>query len=281
MPEFILETAIDTGKALPILFLVYLLIEIIQKKLDAEKLLNYRNSLIGPPAGALAGCIPQCGFSAASATLYNSGAIGAGTLIAVFLSTSDEALPIMLSRSAPIALMVSLILWKIVIAVLSGYLMMFTVFRNEQQVIRTHTGELMDCDEHCHEHHSSSMLKNACSHTIKTTLFIGVTLLIINAVIFLIGEQRLENLLLSDSVFQPFFTALIGLVPGCATSVFLIQLLLSGSISFGAAVAGLSTGAGFGFLILFKGNKNKKNCFKILACTYLCGAVAGMLLELL
>lgn len=280
MPEFITETLIDTAKALPILFIVYLVIEVIQKKLNAEKLLNYKDSIWGPPAGALAGCIPQCGFSAASATLYNSGAIGAGTLIAVFLSTSDEAIPIMLSRSVPASLVISLILWKIVIAVLSGYLMMFTVFRKEQQTVRTRPGELIDCDDHCHEHHSSSMLRNAVSHTLKTTLFIAVTLLIINGIIFLIGEQRLQTLLLTDSIFQPFFTALIGLVPGCATSVLLVQLLLNGSISFGAAIAGLSTGAGFGFLILFKGNKHKKRCFKILLCTYLCGAIAGMLIQL-
>lgn len=279
MPEFIIETLTDTLKSVPILYLVYLFIEYIEKKLDARKLLKYKDNLMGPPIGALVGCIPQCGFSAASATLYHSDVIGAGTLIAVFLATSDEAIPIMLSRSADLGLMLLLIGCKIVISVVFGYLFMFTIFRHERRKVQTDPIDLMDCDEHCHEHHKRSILLDALIHALKTAVYIGVTLLIINGIIFLIGEQRLETILLADSPLQPLCTALIGLIPGCATSVLLVELLLNGSISFGAAVAGLSTGAGFGFLILFREKKSWKKNLLILACTYVAGAVSGLILQ--
>ncbi len=281
MPEFILETVEDTLKSLPILFIVYLLIEWLEDHVNAQKLLKYKHSFWGPVVGAIAGCIPQCGFSAASATLYQSGVINAGTLIAVFLATSDEALPIMISRSASLPLILQLILWKLVIAILFGYLLNATVFRKEREDALRDPVNLIGCEEECHEHHKDSKLKSALLHTVKTTLFIGVTLLVINLVVFLIGEDRLGAVLLSDSVFQPAFTALIGLIPGCATSVLLVELLLQGSISFAAALAGLCSSAGIGFLVLFKSGKNLKDCLKILLCTYLCAAVAGMVLQLI
>jgi hypothetical protein len=280
VPEFILETLTDTLKSLPILFLVYFIIEIIQKKLNAQKLLKYKDHLLGPPLGAVAGCIPQCGFSAASATLYHSGVIGAGTLIAVFVSTSDEALPIMISHASSWEAVLQLIVIKLLIAVIAGYLFMYTVFRKERLTPKSDPVDLIGCDHHCHEHHSRSILKNAVTHTIQTTIFICITLLAINFVIFLIGEERVQALLMTESVFQPFLTALIGLVPGCATSVFLTELFLQGSISFASAIAGLSTGAGFGFLVLFKSNHHHaKQNLKILLCVYFTGAIAGMLLQ--
>jgi hypothetical protein len=279
LPEFILETVEDTLKSLPILFIVYLVIEWLEDHVNAQKLLKYKHSFWGPLAGALAGCIPQCGFSAASATLYQSGVINAGTLIAVFLSTSDEALPIMISRSASVPFILQLILWKILIAILAGYLLNATVFRRERDANLHDPVNLIGCEEECHEHHKDSKLKSALLHTVKTALFIGGTLLVINLAVYLIGEDRLQILLLSDSVLQPVFTALIGLIPGCATSVLLVELLLQGSISFAAALAGLCSSTGLGFLILFKGKKNMKDCMKILFCTYLCSAAAGMILQ--
>lgn len=281
MPEFILETLTDTLKSLPILFIVYFIIELIQKKLDAQKLLKYKDHLLGPPLGAIAGCIPQCGFSAASATLYHSGVIGAGTLIAVFVATSDEALPIMISHASDWQTIIQLIVVKLVVAVAAGYLFMYTVFRKETLPVKTDPVDLIGCDHHCHEHHTGSILHNALRHTLQTTVFICVALLAINLVIYLIGEEQVQTLLISESIFQPFLTALIGLVPGCATSVFLTELFLQGSISFASAVAGLSTGAGFGFLVLFKSNRRQlKNNLKILVCVYLTGAIAGMVLQL-
>ena len=189
-----METLEDTLKSLPILFIIYLLIEWLEEHIRADKLLKYRNSVWGPLAGALAGCIPQCGFSAASATLYHSGVISAGTLIAVFLSTSDEALPIMISRAASVPLILQLILWKIVIAVVAGYLLSYTVFRPEKTAALKEPINLIGCDEHCHEHHKTSKFYSALEHTVKTALFIGVTLLAINGIVYLIGGERLQTL---------------------------------------------------------------------------------------
>lgn len=284
MPEFVVETLIDTLKSLPILFLVYLLIEWLENHVRAEKLVRYRNSVWSPLTGALAGCIPQCGFSAAFATLYRSGVIGAGTLIAVFLSTSDEALPIMISRSADLSLILQLLIWKIIIASVAGYVLTYTVFRKEKSGKIDDPLNLIGCDDHCHEHHRSSMLVSAIKHTVKTSLFICVTLLVINSIVFLVGEDLLQDLLLTESIFQPMLTAVLGLIPGCATSVLLVELFLQGSVSFASAVAGLSSSAGFGFLILFKGNKGKKewkDSFKILLLTYLSAVIAGMILQVI
>lgn len=277
MPEFILDTIIDTLKSIPILWIVYILIELIQQKIKPQKLAEHRGGLWAPAVGALAGSVPQCGFSAAYATLYNSGVIGAGTLIAVFISTSDEAIPILLSRAQDFKLIGALILCKIFFAMLAGYLLRFTVFRNERI---SPDSDLVCHDEHCHEHHKKSIVVNSLIHTLKIAVFIGVTLLVINGIVYLIGEQRLEQVLLSQNIFQPFITALIGLIPGCATSVLLVELLLKGSISFASAIAGLSTGAGFGYIILFKGSKNIKKSLLILLCTYLSGALIGMVLQL-
>lgn len=282
MIDMLLDTLLDTLKSLPVLFLVYCCIELIQQRLNPQKLVKYKNTLLGPPIGALAGCIPQCGFSAASASLYNSGVIGAGTLIAVFLATSDEAIPIMLSQAADLKLMLALIFSKIIIATASGYFFMFTVFRKERQsILENPPLPKSSCCKECEHHsHRFSVLSHAASHTLKTTGFICGVLLLINLVILLIGDQNLQTVLLTNSPLQPLLTALIGLVPGCATSVLLVELLLNGSISFAAAAAGLSTGAGFGFLVLFKGVSNPKNGLKILSCTYLAGAAFGMLLQL-
>ena len=272
------HTVTDTLKSIPILFVVYVLIELLQRKLKPEQLARSRNSLWAPAAGALAGSIPQCGFSAAYATLYNSGVIGGGTLIAVFIATSDEAIPILLSRSQDLGVVLALILCKIFFAMLVGYLLQFTVFRHEN----LQPDEDLVCHSaHCHEHHKKSLLLNCLIHTLKISAFIGVTLLIINFLVELIGEQRLEAVLLSQNVFQPFLTALIGLIPGCATSVLLVELMLGGSISFASAIAGLSTGAGFGFIILFKNGKNLKKNLLILLCTYLSGSLIGMVLQLI
>lgn len=276
MIDTILDSVLDTLKAIPILLLVYLLIEWLQQKIDPQKIAKSKNSIWAPLLGTLAGSVPQCGFSAAYATLYNSGVIGAGTLISVFIATSDEAIPILISRSADFQTIGMLLFFKIVIALAAGYFFTFTIFRREHS---TPEPDLICHDDHCHEHHSKSIFLNSVKHTLKTTAFIGVTILAINLVVFFIGEETLEKLLLSQNILQPLITALLGLVPGCATSVLMVELLMNGSISFGAAIAGLSTGAGFGLIILFKGNRNKKNCFLIVACTYLISAIAGMLIQ--
>lgn len=284
MLDVLLDTLLDTLKTIPILFVVYLFIEWLEHRVDFVKFMNGKGSRLGPLMGALVGCIPQCGFSAASASLYNGGMIGGATLIAVFISTSDEAIPVMLSNLSDMSLVIWLILVKVIIAVAAGYLLKYTLFRNETTRIRAR----QSCG-HDHEHtggecgccsHHGSIFKSAAVHTLKITAFLAITMLVINLVVFWIGEDNLETVLLSGSVFQPILTALIGLIPGCATSVLLTQLLINGSISFGAAIAGLSAGTGFGYLVLFRECRSKKSAFQIVLCTYLVSVAAGMILHL-
>lgn len=279
MIETLLESLTDILRSIPILLVVYLVIELVEHHFHAEQFLHYKDRLFGPPLGALLGCIPQCGFSAASATLYHSRVIGAGTLIAVFISTSDEALPILLANPGNAQTVVKLLLCKVVVAILAGYLFGRTVFRGEVLAVQQDPLDLMDCDEHCHEHHKPSIFRNALYHTFKTVLYIAVTLTVINILIYLLGEEQLEAALLTNSVFQPVITALLGLIPGCTTSVLLTELYLQGTISFGSAVAGLSTGAGFGFLILFKQRRDLKPACLILLCIFAAAVVAGLVLN--
>lgn len=282
MKEVLLETLLDTVKTVPFLFIVYLAIELLQSKFSPHKIMGERLDRFGPIIGAGVGSLPQCGFSAASAALYQERIIGGGTLIAVFLATSDEAIPVLLSHLNSAPLVINLVLTKLVIAIIAGYLLKFTLFRGEvlakqQEMEVEYTG--CECDDH-HEHHGS-VLMHALHHTVKISLFILVTLAIINVLIFYLGEENLGVLLLSGSPLQPFVTGLVGLVPGCTTSVLLTELMVSGSITFGSAIAGLSSGAGFGYIVLFRGAKNKLQCVKIVAVTYVISVIAGLIVNLL
>ncbi len=285
MLDVLLDTGLDTLKTIPILYLVYLLMEWMEGRMNAGKLHQSRIGSIGPVVGSLLGCIPQCGFSAACASLYNGGVIGAGTLIAVFISTSDEAVPILISHFDNAWAILPLIGIKVLIAIAAGYLFKYTLFRKE--VLKAHPapeeqGELGEHPEGSCCHHHRSIFLTALEHTIKIGLFILVTLLAINLIVFWIGEDRIGSLLLNDSIFQPVLTAIIGLIPGCAASVLITELFVQGTISFGSAVAGLITGTGFGYILLLKGRKgNKKEAFKIILCILAVGMVSGVVIQLL
>ncbi len=280
--DVLLDTLLDTAKTVPLLYLVYLLMEWLEGRMNAGKIQESKIGAVGPAFGALLGCVPQCGFSAACATLYNGGVIGAGTLIAVFISTSDEAIPILISHFSDMWSIVLLIAVKVVIAIGAGYLLRYTVFRNEVvKIPAEHPVELEDHPEGSCCHHHKSIFVTALEHTVKISLFILATLLIINLIFFLVGEERVESLLLSGSILQPTLAAVIGLVPGCATSVLITELYIGGTLSFGSAVAGLVTGAGFGYILLLRGQKNKKPAVKIILCILAVGIVSGTLIHLL
>ena len=274
MWEQCLDACIDTLKTIPFLLVVYFCIEVLEHKWAWQKALQ-RSRRWEPLMGALVGCIPQCGFSAAGATLYNAGALGSGTLIAIFLATSDEALPVLLSSQAPPATIGLLIGCKLVVAVVFGYLFSWTVFRSETVSITPSAEE----NEHTHPWRWGTVVKSAVLHTIQIACFMLVCLCVINLALYWIGEQALSKLLLANTILQPFLTALIGLVPGCATSVLLTELWMQGAISFGAAIAGLSTGAGFGYLILFRQSGKRRKAAKVLLCTYLAAVCAGVVIQ--
>ncbi len=281
MTELILDAVIDTVKTLPFLFIVYLAIEFISSKLSNIQTFLKKADKLGPVIGAATGCIPQCGFSVAASSLYSAGAIGAGTLAAVFISTSDEAVPILMSHSEFIPSMIFLIACKVVLGIISGYIISYTVFKNESTVstVSTEPPEHSHCS--CGHSHHSSVLLSSFIHTLQTALYLLISIMIINFAIFLIGEENLSAILLKGSLLQPALATLLGLIPGCSTSVLFTELFMSSNLSFGSTVAGLSAGAGFGFLVLFRELKDKKKFFKIILSVYAASAIGGTVIELI
>lgn len=274
------DTALDCLKMLPFLFFAFLLLEAVEhhasKKIDS---ILAASGKFGVLAGALLGCIPQCGFSVFCANLYCGGLIGLGTLAAVFISTSDEALIIMFSHPESKGEMLKLIAVKLVIAVIFGYII--TLFEKKRPVGKKNVEDLC-ADEHCgcHGEHSG-ILKPALHHTVKIFVFLIITVFILNLAIETLGMERISKILLSDSFFQPFIAALIGLIPNCASSIVLTELYLKGAISFASVISGLSMGAGAGLIVLFRENKNIKENLRIVGILYLCSVVAGTVISFL
>ena len=262
--DILFDTAIDGVKMLPFLFGAYLLIEYMEHR--AKNLHRALGGPFGAVGGALLGLVPQCGFSAAAANLYARGLITTGTLLAVFISTSDEAIPVLLANPGSLRLMGQLLLTKALLAVAVGLvadLIFRRVRRGKTQVERGPRGE-----DHHHHHHSCSscdayrgrhpLLRAAAVHTLQIFAFVVAIMLALNLAIALIGTENLSRLLLQNSLWQPVLAALIGAIPNCASSVLLTELYLSGSLTFGSVVAGLTTGAGLGLVVLFKQNRDKR-----------------------
>lgn len=283
------HTLEHTIGAIPFLLIVYLLTGWIETKTNAAHTMAKLPAPLGITVGALAGCLPQCGFSVAAASLYNGGYISAAVLIAVFLSTSDEAFPILLSNMDDIGTVLLLMAAKIVVAIGAGLLLKATVFRNETLYSHSHAEmhEAVDTAEYEAEHHGCGcgchdrpFWLEAIIRTVKIALYLAVTLFLINLVFELVGEEKVQALLLSDHFLQPLLCTVIGMIPGCAPSVLLAELFLTGGITFGSAVAGLSAGAGFGFLVLLRGSSRKKAGWVILwtlVPALVCGTVIHMI----
>lgn len=282
MEEFwgiILDTLLDSVKMLPFLFGAYLLIEFLEHK-ASDKLQNAlsKSGNHGIVVGAILGTVPQCGFSVAAANLYSGKVITLGTLIAVFISTSDEAIPVLLSSPGNAGVLLKLIIAKIVIALIAGFLVDFVL---KARHIQENEPELQDHNVLCHhcgcEH---GIIRSAIKHTVSIFLFILLVSFVLNGLITWIGQDTISKVLLTDSVFQPFIAALIGLIPNCAASVMLVQLFLAGSLSFGSVVAGLCTGAGIGLAVLFRANRNWKKNLLILLLLYGIGSISGLMIHL-
>ena len=274
--EVFLHALEDCLKMLPFLFGAFLLLEALEHK--ASERINRvlaKAGKAGPAVGALLGCIPQCGFSIVAANLYSGGVVTLGTLLAVMIATSDEAILILLGNPGQGGEILRLLLTKVLIGVAAGY-GADALFRGRKREKKEIEDLCTDCG--CHEHHG--ILRPALYHTGKIFLFLLLFSVALEFAIHVLGMERISRILLSDSLFQPFIAALIGLIPNCASSVLLTQLYLSGVISCASVIAGLCTGAGLGLAVLFKVNRDRRENLRILGLLYAVSAGAGILLQL-
>lgn len=269
------EAFFDVLKTIPLLLVVYALLYYIENRLTNTPALLSRAAQFGPVVGALAGTIPQCGFSAAAAALFSAGYLAPATLVAVFLATSDEAVPVMLAGGASVPQVVSLLVVKFAIGVIGGYILRYTVFRSH----RPNSDEELEIEMSACDCSAGSPVWSVVWHTLKTAFFLFAVLFVLNLVVHLIGEEVLASLLLSDSIFQPLLCAILGLIPSCAMSVLLSELFVGGTISFGALIAGLSTGAGFGYIVLFEEKEGRHRALPVIAATFAVAVIGGTLVQ--
>ena len=280
MWDAILDSLIDTVKLIPFLLITYIIMEFIEHKTshktkDAIK----KSGHFGPLIGGILGVVPQCGFSAAASSLYSARIITLGTLIAVFLSTSDEMLPILISEAVDVKIILSILGIKLVIAVVVGFIIDL-FFRKKFETSKDEP-EIKDLCEHEHCHCEHGIFKSALKHTINITLYIFIISLVLNIIIYFIGEDNLAHILNSTPVIGPIIASLVGLIPNCASSVIITQLYLSNVLNFATMIAGLLVNTGVGLLILFRTNKDLKENIKITVLLFAIGVIFGIIFDLI
>ena len=271
MLDVLLDTVLDSVRLLPFLFLTYLFMEALEHHTGSKLRRKIQSAgKWGPVWGGLLGVIPQCGFSAAASSLFAGRVITVGTLVAIYLSTSDEMLPILISESVPVVTIAKILGSKVIIAVLSG-LIVELVQEKEMDI------HVVCEEEHCHC--EDGIVVSALKHTVKIFCFIFLISLVLNGVIGLIGEEALSGLFSGLPVVGELIAALVGLIPNCASSVVITQLYLDGIIRPGAMMAGLLVNAGVGFLVLFRLNRDYKQNAAIIATMYVLGVLWGVMIE--
>ena len=277
MIDIILETLLDTLKLIPFLFLAFLIIESIEHKLNNKnKIILKKSKKYGPVLSSILGIIPQCGFSVMATNLYTTRIITLGTLIAVYLSTSDEMLPILISKNTEPNIIIKIILIKVLFAIIYGIIIDFII----SKIKRDEKENYEICkEEHCHCEHG--ILKPAIKHTLNISLFILAINFIINIIFTYIGEDFLSKIFLKNTLFGPVITSLIGLIPNCGASVILTELYLNNAINLSSLISGLLTGSGTALIVLFKNNKCIKENISIILLLYVLGALSGIIIEII
>lgn len=288
-----IDALFDTVKLLPFLFLTYLFMEYLEHKMKAtSKLMVQKAGRFGPVIGGVLGVFPQCGFSAAASSFYAGGVISAGTLLAIFLSTSDEMLPIFISEAVSVSVILKILGLKVVLGAVSGFGIDFlwklgSRKRRAYQVHHHHHREHREKDihdlcehEHCHCE-EGSILKSAFVHTMQIVFFIFLVSAIIGFLVEAVGQERIGGLITNQPVAGVFLAALIGMIPNCASSVIITQMYLSGILGTGQMMAGLLAGAGVGVLVLFRTNKGAKENLGITGILYGVSVFWGIVFEML
>lgn len=276
MIDIILDTLLDTLKLIPFLLIAFIIIEFIEHKITAKnKKILTKTKKYGPILGSLLGIIPQCGFSVMATNLYVTRIISLGTLIAIYLSTSDEMLPILISENAPVNKIITILLIKLLFAILYGIIIDLII--SKKKIKQTECFEICE-EEDCHC--KDGIVIPAIKHTSHIIIFILIINFVLNILFTYIEESLLSKILLKDSIFSPFVTSLIGLIPNCGTSVILTELYLKSAIDMSSLISGLLTGSGTAVLILFKSNKNIKENISILLLLYILGALSGLIIQI-
>ena len=278
--EVVLHSLLDTLKVIPFLFLTYLLMEFIEHKMSDRLMVFMRKTgPLGPIAGSALGAIPQCGFSASAANLYTGRIITLGTLASIFLSTSDDMLPILISNNLPAKTIAVIIISKIVIALLVG----FSIDLFLRLTKRQNTD--INIDEFCEDNNcrcEEGIFRSALRHTLTISLFILIATFALALIIFLIGEDKIPEIINGHPIVSHLLAALVGLIPNCAASVVITDLYVQNFISIGTMMAGLLPASGIGLLVLFRVNKaHLRENLMIVAIIFVSGAVFGMLSDLI
>lgn len=279
MLDIVLEAMIDSIKLIPFLFITYIIMEYIEHKTkDKTKTVIKKSGKYGPFIGSILGVFPQCGFSVSATNLYAARVITLGTLIAVYLSTSDEMLPIFLSEAVPMNTIFRILSIKMIIGMIAGFCIDFVMRLRHKSEEEEKIIDLCE-KEHCHCEHG--IIKSACKHTIHIFLFILLITVVINVVIYIIGEDQIATFIQNQPIWGPVIAGMIGLIPNCASSVILTQMYLENVISVATLISGLLVGAGVAIAVLFKMNQGIKQNIKIVALLYSIGVIAGIMIELL
>lgn len=277
------HTLLEALKLVPFLFLTYLAMEYLEHKTgEKTKHMVKKAGKWGPVIGGVAGAVPQCGFSAAASNLYAGRVITLGTLMAIFLSTSDEMLPIMISAKAPMEVIGSILAAKVAIGVIAGFVIDLVISRREKEHGHHHEHDHEHIHELCEHEHCNceqGIFRSAVKHTLQITFFIILITFALHLALEWIGEDALANLILNQPVLGSVLAGVVGLIPNCASSVVITQLYLQGAMSAGAMMAGLLVGSGVGVLVLFRVNPDRKESVKIIGLLYVIGVLSGILID--
>ena len=272
------HTILETLRLLPFLFVTYLVMEYIEHKTSNKvKESIQKSGKFGPLLGGVLGIFPQCGFSVSATNLYSARVITLGTLLSVYLTTSDEMLPILLTEAVPVSTILTILGLKLIIGVIAG-ITIDAVIRLVQKE-KQEEQKIEELCEHDHCHCEQGIIKSALKHTINIIIFIFLITLIINGIITLIGEDTIANFVSGNVVLGPVIAGFIGLIPNCASSVILTELFIENVISMPMLISGVAVNAGIGLLVLFKTNKNVKENLTVVGLLYFIGVLSGIILQ--
>ena len=270
MYDVFFDALFDSLKLVPYLIITFLILEFVEHKITKKnrKLIRGKRK-IGPLVGGILGGLPQCGFSVMAGNLFSGRIITMGTLISIFLSTSDEMLPIMLGENVDFIFVLMIVVFKMCVGVVVGFLVdiFYIKFAKKEKIKKNEVMEVCAHD-HC-GCNEKNLFVSAVKHTLKTIVFVFIANIIIGIILYYVGEERLANLLLEGNILTYFLASLVGLIPNCAPSIIITELYVSNLISIGTLLSGLLTGSGAGILLLFKNNRNMRQNFLIVMIIYL------------